>query len=323
MTGRVVAALLAAALLIGVAVGFGWVAATGPVVRVPGSPAPSPSAALVPSASVPAAVASPSQSPAASPVTGSNPPSPGTSETPSSSPSPYTGPLTRQVPVLMYHLVGDPPPGAPYPGLYVSAASFDAQMHALHDAGWRTITAGQLGAAMAANRPVPTRTFVAMFDDGYEDNFTTALPILQRYGFVGTFSVVATGGSTMMTSPQLAALLAAGMEVGNHTLNHKNVASLGEAQLAQQIEGGAARIEARLSSQGVTYIPKTFVYPSGHVSNAAVTLLHLDGYTDAFTEVPGVAVIGTTMPLRIPRLRVSRFESLATFLATMPAELQP
>lgn len=323
MTGRGRTALLAVVLALGVVLGFGWVVASRA-----GAGTGSAEASLAPAGSAAAALASPGASgaPAQSapaPSGGSASAAPGSTPAPSPTPTPYTGPLTREVPVLMYHRIADPPPGAPYPGLYVSPASFDAQMHALHDAGWRTITAEQLGAVMAANQPVPVRTFVVMFDDGYRDNFTAAFPVLERYGFVATFSVVAKGGGSMLTDVQLAALLAAGMEVGNHTLDHRNVANLGGALLAEQIDGGAAKITARLATAGATYVPHTFVYPSGHVGRAAVALLAKDGYADAFTEVPGVALIGTTPPLEIPRLRVSRFETLAQFLAAMPAEPRP
>jgi peptidoglycan/xylan/chitin deacetylase (PgdA/CDA1 family) len=227
------------------------------------------------------------------------------------------------VPVLMYHSIADPPPGALYPGLYVSPDAFKAQMQALHDAGWQSITAGELGAAMAADRPVPVRTIVIMFDDGYADNYLVAFPILESYGFRATFSVVASGGSSMMTSQQLATMVQAGMEIGNHTLNHRNVSHLTGPTLEGQIQGGALRIEARLATQGITVDPRTFVYPSGHVGPAALALLAQLGYTDAFTEVPGFAVIGQTPPLQIPRVRVSRFETLAEFIARLPVEPRP
>jgi peptidoglycan/xylan/chitin deacetylase (PgdA/CDA1 family) len=226
----------------------------------------------------------------------------------------------------MYHLIGDPPPGAPYPGLYVSAASFDAQMQALHDAGWHPITGAELGAALAADRPVPARSIVITFDDGYIDNYTTALPILQHYGFLATFSVVARASIHMMTPDQLAALARAGMEIGNHTLNHRNVSRLHGLKLDQQIMGGADRIEGELASRGLSCDLRTFVYPSGHVGPDAVSLLGRLGYTDAFTEVPGWAVIGQSDPLQLPRIRVSRSETLAMFLSRLgitPAVLGP
>ena len=45
--------------------------------------------------------------------------------------------------------------------------------------------------------------------------------------------------------------------------------------------------------------------------------------TDAFTEESGIAVIGTTRPLRIPRIRVSRAMTLSQFLHALPAEPRP
>ncbi len=332
--------LLVAVFALGCAVGIGAAAVSGRL-AADSAPAPSPGTAAGLSAAsgsvsaddgrpgatptsgrgldASASPAPPSTSPSTSPGTPAGPPG----AAPSPQPTPYRGPMTRTVPVLMYHSIADPPPGAPYPGLYVAPAAFDAQMHALRDAGWQSITAGELGADMAANVSVPVRTIVIMFDDGYEDNYTTAFPILERYGLRATFSVVARGGTHMMTSSQLAAMASAGMEIGNHTLDHRNVSRLSGPPLVGEIEGGAARIEARLASQGVTVVPTTFVYPSGHVGPAALALLASLHYTDAFTEVPGFAVIGQTPPLQIPRLRVSRFDSLAAFLAQLPVEPRP
>ncbi len=292
---------------------------------LPSSPLPVPAGSAVGGATGGTDLGGPTISP---PIGGSPAPS---AAGPSGSPAaqlptptrPYRGPVTNIVPVLMYHLVSDPPPGAPYPGLYVRPSMFNAQMRALHDGGWRTITAGELGAAMAARRSVPARTIVIMFDDGYVDNYTVAFPILQSYGFRATFSVVARGGPSMMTAQQLAIMVQAGMEIGNHTMDHKNVANLSGSPLAVQITGGALRIETRLASQGVTVHPTTFVYPSGHVGQAALALLAQLHYTDAFTEVPGFAVIGRTSPLLIPRVRVSRFETLQEFLARLPVEPRP
>lgn len=307
--------------LLVVALGLGFVAGLGLARELwPAASTGSPTAAGVGPAGPSVVPSNPAASPGpASPA----PSSPAGAAGPGASVPVPAGPTTRVVPVLMYHRISDPAPGVPYPGLYVSPASFDAQMHALQDAGWHTITAGELGQALAADRPVPVRTFVVMFDDGYTDNVTNALPILQRYGFVATFSVVARGGGSMMDSAQLAQLVRAGMEIGNHTLSHANVSRLTGASLDLQIQGGAQRIEARLASQGIAMTPTTFVYPSGHVGSAALVLLARMHYRDAFTEQPGDCVIGRTPPLQIPRIRVSRSESLAGFLASMPVEPRP
>ncbi len=320
-----IALALAGALVAGLCIGLAGLALTrgslGPTAQPsgPGGAAGAGASGAVPSSAAPDPGGSgdPVPEPSSAPSASASPASA------SPSPAPYTGPMTRTVPVLMYHEIADPPPGARFPELYVSPAAFAAQMQALRDGGWRTITAAQLGAAMAADAPVPARTIVITFDDGYRNNATVALPILQQYGFTATFSVVARGGGSMMTSAELAGLVSAGMEVGNHTLDHLDVAELWGPALWREIGGGAQRISERLASQGVTQPLRTFVYPSGRVGPAAVALLGSLGYTDAFTEVSGWAQIGTTRPLEIPRVRVSRSESLAEFLGRLPAEPQP
>lgn len=83
----------------------------------------------------------------------------------------------RAVPVLMYHHV------SPSPGMItVSPAHFEAQMAYLARAGYRTLGAAQL-AAFLAGEPVPARSVVLTFDDGYLDNWVHAHPVLQQYGF--------------------------------------------------------------------------------------------------------------------------------------------
>src|ERR1700733_8800552 len=58
-----------------------------------------------------------------------------------------TGPPgTDPVPILMYHVIATPPPGAPFPGLYVEPAEFAEQMHALKGAGWHAVTLDQVEA---------------------------------------------------------------------------------------------------------------------------------------------------------------------------------
>ncbi len=76
------------------------------------------------------------------------------------------------------------------PGLVVSPDLFAAQLEALVAAGWRSITAAELAADLAAGDRPPPRTFVITFDDGRSDGYTQAFPILRRLGLVATFYVI-------------------------------------------------------------------------------------------------------------------------------------
>src|SRR5579875_843648 len=52
-------------------------------------------------------------------------------------PAPVPASPPPAIPILMYHVIEAPPANAPFPGLYVTPATFAAQMAALHDAGYQ------------------------------------------------------------------------------------------------------------------------------------------------------------------------------------------
>ena len=90
------------------------------------------------------------------------------------------GALVFHVPIFTYHRIAEAAeaPDA-LPGLRVSPEIFDAQLTALVEAGWHSITVAQLALDMEANAPPPARTFVVTIDDGYRDGLTNALPIIR------------------------------------------------------------------------------------------------------------------------------------------------
>ncbi|CAG4884158.1 Polysaccharide deacetylase [Georgfuchsia toluolica] len=90
----------------------------------------------------------------------------------------------RSVPVLMYHHI------SPCPGLVtLTPGHFAEQMAALSAAGYRTLDANQFGAYLAGN-PVPDKSVVLSFDDGYLDNWVYAHPVLEKFAFTALMFVV-------------------------------------------------------------------------------------------------------------------------------------
>jgi peptidoglycan/xylan/chitin deacetylase (PgdA/CDA1 family) len=210
--------------------------------------------------------------------------------------------FTLRVPVLEYHRVKLPAgESGSAASLIVPPEVFSAQMDALSAAGWQTITIGQLGDDLRQGIQAPAKSFVITFDDGYEDGYQYAFPILGRHGFVATFFVIAgqIGETWQLSAAQMRELVAAGNEIGNHSLSHKNMMVMTPQRLTVETYGASAIIA------GATGIwPKSFSYPMGLTyapSSAAV------GAT------PGIltAVIqGGSEPetwanrLTIPRIRV-------------------
>lgn len=81
----------------------------------------------------------------------------------------------QSVPVLMYHHVT--PKGG---SLSCSVSHFDSQLKALVSRGYSTLTAEQF-ARYLRGEPVPKKSIVLTFDDGYLNNFVYAHPVLKKY----------------------------------------------------------------------------------------------------------------------------------------------
>jgi len=182
--------------------------------------------------------------------------------------SPKAGSFTLYVPVLMYHrIVPFAESGKSIVGLVVPPQTFDAQLAALAGAGWHTITMATLADDLQAHVRPPAKTLVITLDDGWYDGFTYALPILQKHDFVATFYVIAgeIDKPPYLSSPQLQALVAAGDEIGDHTMDHANLTALRAPDLKYQIDAGAARI-----AQVTGVWPESLAYPSGYEDGQVV-----------------------------------------------------
>ncbi|HTR72397.1 MAG TPA: polysaccharide deacetylase family protein, partial [Solirubrobacteraceae bacterium] len=216
---------------------------------------------------------------------------------------PATGtPGTGTAPILMYHVINPPPPGAPFPGLYVTTEEFEGQMKALAGAGYHAVTLDQLsaywrhGAKLPAGKPI-----VVSFDNGYQSQYTNALPVLRRLGWVGDENLQLTGlppSQGGLSEAQVQGFVSAGWELDTQGFSHADLITLDPAQLSYQVAGARKTIQARY------HVPVDwFCYPSGHYNPTVVAAVKAAGYAGSTTVVPGWAS-PTSDPYRLPRLRV-------------------
>jgi|HubBroStandDraft_2_1064218.scaffolds.fasta_scaffold00009_13 peptidoglycan/xylan/chitin deacetylase (PgdA/CDA1 family) len=223
--------------------------------------------------------------------------------TPATSTNARVGPPgTAPIPILMYHVIAAPPAGAPFPGLYVEPAEFAEQMHALESAGWHAVTLDQAdaywrrGVPLGAGKPI-----VLSFDNGYQSQYTQALPILRQLGWVGNENIQLTGlppSQGGLGSEEIRGLLAAGWELDTQGMSHASLISLDAEQLHYQIA------DARQILQQRYHIPVNwFCYPSGLYDPTVVAAVKAAGYTGSTTVVPGWAHPNEDL-YRLHRLRV-------------------
>jgi peptidoglycan/xylan/chitin deacetylase (PgdA/CDA1 family) len=209
---------------------------------------------------------------------------------------------TASVPVLMYHVIAPPPSGAPFPGLYVPAPEFAAQMQALKSAGWHAVTLDQLqaywtkGAKLPAGKPI-----VITFDNGYHSQYTEALPVLRKMGWVADENIQLAGlppSQGGLTDDQVKAMVDAGWELDTQGISHADLITLGAAALKYQIDTARKRIQRRYG------VPVNwFCYPSGHYDATVINAVRAAGYIGSTTVIPGWASPSED-PYRLPRLRV-------------------
>ena len=250
------------------------------------------------------------------------PPSPHPSEAPGQAapwPTPTPGRVppdgfTLTVPVLMYHRVVPPElAGDSLPGLVVPPTLFAAQLGALLAAGWRSITVAQVAQALQSGQPLAPRTLALSIDDGWNDGYIYALPALQQVGYRATYYVIGRriGARSFLSGAQLRALMAAGMEVGDHTFDHIGLPALSGARQRYEIDAAASRIADVLG-----YSPVTFSYPAGEFDPAVEEAVQAAGFGLAVTTEEGAV---QTWPGRFsaPRVRVSPSMSPTTLVRTL------
>jgi peptidoglycan/xylan/chitin deacetylase (PgdA/CDA1 family) len=211
-------------------------------------------------------------------------------------------PGTRAVPILMYHVIAAPPSGAPFPGLYVTPVEFAEQMHALKGDGWHAVTLDQLdaywrrGVPLGAGKPI-----VVSFDNGYQSQYTQALPVLRSLGWVGEENIQLTGlppSQGGLGSDEVRGLLAAGWELDTQGFSHADLIALNAHELHYQV-AVSREVLRRRYHVAVNW----FCYPSGHYDPTVVAEVKAAGYTGSTTVVPGWARPGED-PYRLHRLRV-------------------
>jgi peptidoglycan/xylan/chitin deacetylase (PgdA/CDA1 family) len=201
----------------------------------------------------------------------------------------------------MYHVINPPPAGAPFPGLYVPAEELAEQVRALAQAGFHAVTMDQVWASWKGGAALPPKPIVLTFDNGYQSQFTNALPILRRLGWAGVENIQLTGlppSQGGLSPEQVRGLVAAGWELDTQGFSHADLPALDAAELRYQVAVARRVIRARYHVAA-----NWFCYPSGLYTPTVVAAVRAAGYVGSTTVIPGWATPADD-PYRLPRLRV-------------------
>jgi peptidoglycan/xylan/chitin deacetylase (PgdA/CDA1 family) len=187
----------------------------------------------------------------------------------------------KGIPVLMYHCIDKEIVNGKENELKVTPEDFRAQMNYLKANGYTTLTLDEAYKFFQSNEGVPEKSVVLTFDDGYEDNYVNAFPVLKEMGFKATVFVVTDYVDKIglyMTSSQLKELDANGFQVESHTANHERLNELAYEQQLSTLKTSKEFLE-KLLNRPVNY----FAYPEGKFNASAKKAVADAGYKMAFT----------------------------------------
>lgn len=220
------------------------------------------------------------------------------------------------VPILMYHHLADLPRDATEleQTWTVAPKNFDAQMNFLAERGFRTITMAQLVAHLRDRQPLPSKPIIISFDDGWEEQYAVAFPILKKYGQSGTFFVYTNplDRKQFLSWKQIEEMAAAGMDFQAHSLTHPHLRALAPDVAYREIAESKAILEKRLGKPVVA-----FSYPFGEYDDAVIQMVKRAGFASAVTLASGYKQRVDEL-FTLHRIRVSYNDSLEDLVKRLP-----
>jgi len=223
------------------------------------------------------------------------------------------GAPTIRLPILMYHYIRKPPSIRADPlgfKLSVSVADFQTQMDWLHGHGYHPVNFNHVRDYFNGVRPLPARPIVMTFDDGYQDLYTTAFPILQAHGFTAVAYIVSgfVDQPLYVTHAQVLEMDHAGIEIASHTVHHSDLARMGFGSVVSEVSQSKRQLE-----QLVGHSVLDFAYPSGQFNMQTVEAVRQAGYSTAVTTDRESTTHSVADRFTWGRVRVGGGESLLDF----------
>ncbi len=173
--------------------------------------------------------------------------------------------VPKILPIFQYHSVAEENDAPRFACSFVTPADFASQVAWLRENGYAAVTLAQ-----AFTLPLPARAVVFTFDDGYEDVYQHALPVLAEAGWQATVfccpglshpnkpAGTERWGAPLMSHARMRELSSLGWEIAGHTLTHPKLPTLDRKAQETEILGGKKQLE-KITGQTVA----TFAYPHG------------------------------------------------------------
>ncbi|MGA3006746.1 MAG: polysaccharide deacetylase family protein [Opitutaceae bacterium] len=226
------------------------------------------------------------------------------------------------LPILMYHSISDAPEPAfsPYYQVCTSPNRFAEHMQGLAESGWQGVSLSDGLDILAGKKPISAQPVAITFDDGFQDFYTAAFPILQRHGFSATMYLPTAfigderrsfKSRACLQWDEIKEMRPAGIEFGSHTVHHPVLHELSWIEIETELRDSKSAIEDKLQ-QPVPAFAYPYAFPqadTGFVKRFCGLLSRL-GYLNSVTTTVGRAR-PTDNWLQLPRLPANSLDDRA------------
>jgi peptidoglycan/xylan/chitin deacetylase (PgdA/CDA1 family) len=216
----------------------------------------------------------------------------------------------KEAAVLMYHSIADSDWFFSVP-----PRDFEHQMRYLKE-NFNPVKLRDVAEFVRGERELPPRSVAITFDDGYEDFYTNALPILEKYKIPATLFVIAGepdrkelgNNFALLGWDKIREIKTRGLvEIGSHALTHKKLTRLNPEEAENELKASRVIIERESGA-----LPYFLAYPKGNFNSAAREMAQKSGFSGAVTAVQRLVKKGGD-PYVIPRIQIDRSTSFWEF----------
>ncbi|MBN3039331.1 MAG: polysaccharide deacetylase family protein [Candidatus Omnitrophica bacterium] len=187
------------------------------------------------------------------------------------------------VPILMYHRIDK---RGEVSSLSVSPSNFEKQMAFLAKHKYNVISLDEFAKAKKQGSCLPRNTVVITFDDGYEDNYKIAFPILKKHNIPAIIFVIVDviGSEGYLSYSQIAEMVSSGIiTIGSHSLSGGYLPGRPEAVLKHEIGSSKIKLERNIG-KAVDF----FCYPIGGFTKEIQGIVKQAGYKAACSTNRGL-----------------------------------
>ena len=189
-------------------------------------------------------------------------------------------------PILMYHSIANIPGNS----LCLPPEQFEHQMELLHKEGYYTLTPNEVYRVLTRQEiPVGKENKIVFitFDDGYENNYSSAYPILKKLSLHATIGMITDKINTpdMLSTNELKKLCKEKLvSIASHTVSHTELNTLNTEQQLVEMANSRGLLNRSLKQNTILLI-----YPVGRYTPASPFIAQRAGYKFALTTKPGLA----------------------------------